>query len=230
MLEVIQHVPFEGPGAVADWSRERGLDLRIRRADLGESLDSASDAPLLVVMGGPMSVLDVEHFPWIEDELNLLGARIAANRPTLGICLGAQLIARAAGSRIVPASEKEIGWFPVRRCTNAGLGHLLPEQFTPLHWHGETFDLPESATLLASSACCPNQAFQLGDWILGLQFHLEATPESVAALVAGAGHEITSGRYQLPAEQILGELPRVEAALHPILFNLLDAITHSDLR
>jgi GMP synthase-like glutamine amidotransferase len=229
MLDVIQHVPFEGPGAVTEWAWQRGLNLRILRADLGESLASAADSPLLVVMGGPMSVLDVEQFPWIEDELNLLRERIATDRPTLGICLGAQLIARAAGSQIRSASEKEIGWYPVQRCTSAGLGRLLPKQFAPLHWHGETFDLPKSATLLASSECCPNQAFQLGQHILGLQFHLEATRESAAALISGAGHEITSGPYQTPAEQIIRELPPAETVLHPILFDLLDAIAKSAL-
>jgi GMP synthase-like glutamine amidotransferase len=133
------------------------------------------------------------------------------------------MIASAMGCPIYPASEREIGWFPVRRVTSDGLGAVLPESFLPMHWHGETFDLPPGALRLAESEIVPNQAFQLGPNCLGLQFHLEATPQTVDELIRGCGHEIGTGAYQQPAEVIAACDQHVRAA-GAILERLLDAL------
>lgn len=224
MVVVFQHVPFEGPAAIADWAQARGEAVKIVHAYQGEDVAVGAEASLLVVMGGPMSVNDTHIHPWIEPELAVLHERIAADRSTLGVCLGAQLIAKAAGSMIYQAAETEIGWYPVQRTTEAGLGRLLPDKFTPLHWHGETFDLPENALHLAKTEACLHQAFQLGQCVLGFQYHIEATRESLAALIENCGHEIGEGRFQMPAEQMLAQASAMTPSLHPMLFDLLDAL------
>ena len=221
-LVVVQHVPFEGPGAVADWASERGVPMAVRRPDLGDPLADARDAGLLVVLGGPMSANDSGRLPWLEEEIGLLRARIDADRPTLGVCLGAQLIARAAGSAVGPGA-KEIGWFPVRRSPGSGAGGALPEAFTPLHWHGETFDLPDGAVRLAETDACPNQAFRLGENVAGYQFHAEATEASVRELVAHASGDISGGPFEQDASAIVDCAARV-AALRPVLDATLDGL------
>jgi GMP synthase-like glutamine amidotransferase len=217
-------VAFEGPAAIADWSAARGHTLAVTRLDRGEALPGPDEFDGLVVMGGPMSANDAHRHAWLPPERRALGAALEAGVPVLGVCLGAQLLAAAAGARVHPAAQKEIGWLPVRRVAAKGLGALLPGTFTPLHWHGETFELPSGATRLAASDAVPNQAFQLGERALGLQFHLEATPASVRALVAHAGHEIGDGPFEQPAEGIVGEAEARSRAVRPILFGLLDAL------
>lgn len=127
-----------------------------------------------------------------------------AGRRVLGVCLGAQMIAHALGARVYPAPNKEIGWFPVEaikgKAANAFDG--FPSRFTPLHWHGDTFELPAGAIHLACGPACPNQAFQLGPRVIGLQFHLEATPESVGTLVDHCADEIGDGSWEMASEAI----------------------------
>src|SRR6185312_16916190 len=146
-----------------------------------------------VIMGAPMSVNDEHLYPWLKEEKILVGNAIESRRAVLGICLGAQMIASAMGAPVYRGREKEIGWFPVRRVAGSGAGALFPKTFTPLHWHGETFDLPAGAIRLAETDAVPNQAFQVGSAI-GLQFHLEATPESIRQLVDNAAHEIEADK------------------------------------
>jgi GMP synthase-like glutamine amidotransferase len=132
-------------------------------------------------MGGPMSVNDPE--PWVEVERSMIRRAIAAETPVLGVCLGAQLIASALGARVFRAQRKEIGWFPVAWTPQAARDPLvedLPDPSNLFHWHGEMFDIPDGATLLASSERCAHQAFRYGDRVYALQFHAEVTPEMIA--------------------------------------------------
>ncbi|MEI7766418.1 MAG: type 1 glutamine amidotransferase [Phycisphaerae bacterium] len=220
-IHYLQHVAFEGPSAIAQWALARGHRITGTHLYRGEALPQVAEFDLLVIMGGPMSVLEESEYAWLRAEKQLVRDVIAAQRSVLGICLGAQMIANALGARVYPGPEKEIGWFPVRRVSTAGMGALLPEVFTPLHWHGETFDLPAQAVRLAETDPVPNQAFALGNRLLGLQFHLEATPESVRELVAADGASIRPGGYQQPAEVIL-ECEKSCQAVHPVLHRLLD--------
>jgi GMP synthase-like glutamine amidotransferase len=220
-IHYLQHVAFEGPAAIAQWAQDRGHQFTGTHLYRGEALPQVTDFDLLVIMGGPMSVLDESEYAWLRAEKQLVREAIAAQRSVLGICLGAQMIADALGARVYPGPEKEIGWWPVRRVSTAGIGALLPEVFTPLHWHGETFDLPAQAVRLAETDPVPNQAFALGKRVLGLQFHLEATPESVRELVVADGASIRPGRYQQPAETILNSAQHGQA-VHPMLYQLLD--------
>src|SRR5262245_38036945 len=139
-LVVLQHVPFEGPAAIANWARARGYGLEVRRVFEGAPLPAPGEADGLVVMGGPMSVNDEGLLPWLAAERRCLAEFLEADRRVLGVCLGAQLLARTAGARVYPAAEKEIGWLAVERLPAAAGSPLasLPERFVPLHWHGET--------------------------------------------------------------------------------------------
>ncbi|WP_421722845.1 glutamine amidotransferase [Bauldia sp.] len=183
----LRHVPFEDVGLLAALFAERGWDLRY--LDVGtDAIDEFAimDADLVVALGGPISVNDVGQYPFLEAEIRALRARLAADRPTLGVCLGAQLIARALDAEVSKAPAREIGWAPIA-LTDAGRDSVLaPLTDVPvLHWHGENVALPDGAKRLAHTDVCPNQAFALGSRILGLQFHLEVDPDRLEPWLVG---------------------------------------------
>jgi GMP synthase-like glutamine amidotransferase len=211
----LQHVSFETPGVLTGYIREGGHSLRIVALFDGDPLPSASDFDALVILGGPMSVHDEGLFPWLRAEKELIAAAISQKKKVLGICLGAQLIAEVAGGRVYPNPQKEIGYWAVE-WTEDGR-KLFPELARGgacfFHWHGETFDLPPGARLLASSEACVNQGFLLGDNVLGLQFHPEVTPEIVRAMVDNEGHELVDGPYIQPAGEMLPQAGAAEPRL-----------------
>jgi GMP synthase (glutamine-hydrolysing) len=185
---ILQHLDREGPGFIADLCRQRGLAVSLLRLDLGVEVPRALDAgDLLVVMGGPMGVSEFAdpRYPFLAQEIALLRASLARQLPILGICLGAQLLAHAAGSRVYPNQSKDRSG-ALRPSPEVGFGDVrllgvdqepalagLPARLPVLHWHGDTFDLPTGAVRLAESDACPNQAFRLGRRAFGLQFHVE---------------------------------------------------------
>ena len=229
-MAVLQHVEFEGPAAVAEWGAGRGVPVCIFPLFRDATLPSLSDFDMLAIMGGPMSANDEARLEWLGREIALVREAIVAGKTVLGICLGAQIIGKALGARVFPGRTKEIGWFPVCRTVgSAPVFDDLPETFTPFHWHGETFDLPPGATLLASSKVTEAQAFAIGHHVLGLQFHLEATEESVRALVKAAAHEIGCGPFEQQPSTILASLNRC-AKLRPLLGTVLDRLTGCDGR
>jgi len=179
VVNVIRHLAFEDMGSFTSVLQAHGYQINYFEAGCDDlfQMDALSDN-LLVILGGPISVNDSEIFPFIDVEIDILRQRIAADKPTLGICLGAQLIARALGAKIYSGDEKEIGWYALNLTTagrQSALRYLGREHCSMLHWHGETFDLPDNAVLLASSDKYPNQAFSYKNNILALQFHPEAT-------------------------------------------------------
>ena len=177
-----RHVPFEDIGLIRNTLEARGI--AVEYADLYEPGAIPPDPArfdALIFMGGPMSVND--PLPYLAWEMRAIDEAARRGQPVLGICLGSQLIARAMGARVYPNPEKEIGWFDIRLTGAAAEDPVLgamPVTSTAFHWHGETFDLPPGACLLASSQRCRNQAFRLGKAIYGLQFHLEVTPRMIA--------------------------------------------------
>jgi len=202
---VLQHVSFETPGLLADEILRRGHPLRTTALYNREPLPDLAEFDALIVMGGPMSIHDEAEFAWLVAEKELIGAAITAGKKVLGICLGAQLIAAVSGARVYRNPVKEIGFWPVKWADPAFAEASAGEQLV-FHWHGETFDLPDGATLLASTEACANQAFSLGDRVLGIQFHPEVTGDIIRAMVEHEGWELAeagSGPYVQGADQIL---------------------------
>jgi GMP synthase (glutamine-hydrolysing) len=147
------------------------------------------------VLGGPIGAYEENNYPWLTNELRLIERRLAAKKPILGVCLGAQLMARALGSKVYPNSAKEIGWSPLRLTLEGErscLKDLAGCNYQVLHWHGDTFDLPSGAQCLASTAITKNQAFSYGETALGLQFHLEIDGADIERWLIGHAHEIAA--------------------------------------
>lgn len=183
----LQHLPEEGLGSIEAWLHAHGHEPVCHRMDQRSALPEARDVAALIVMGGPMSVHDVQAHPWLDAERHLIRRMLQYGRPLLGICLGAQQIALALGAEVQHAAQPEIGWFDVE-LTAAGqqgpMTRALPHRFPALHWHGEQFEIPAGAVHLARSAVCDAQAFRIGHHALALQFHLEMQADGVRALAA----------------------------------------------
>lgn len=188
----IRHVAFEDLGLLAPLLEERGHRVRTLEApsDALDAVDPLAPA-LVVVLGGPIGAEDDAEHPFLRHEAALLERRLRAERPVLGICLGAQLLARALGARVGPSPEKEIGWAPVELTAAGRRGPLRHLEATPvLHWHGDAFELPAGAVPLASTKGCPQQAFAWGETALALQFHAEAAGPPLERWLVGHAHEI----------------------------------------
>ena len=173
----IRHVPFEGLGTFESILNDQKFKIEyLDIATQGISKLRSEDFDLVVSLGGPISVNDRNVFPFIADEINFLKQRLDNDLPTLGICLGAQMIASALGAKIYSSKVKEIGWQPLKLTSDGErtcLNFLNSKNTSMFHWHGETFDLPKGATLLASTPEVPHQAFSWKKNTLALQFHPE---------------------------------------------------------
>jgi GMP synthase (glutamine-hydrolysing) len=197
----IRHVHFEDLGVFEGVLTKAGY--RVRYHDVGvKRLDEVDPlAPdLLVVLGGPIGVYEAKAYPFLEVEMRLLKARLAMRRPTLGLCLGAQLIAAALGARVAPMGHKEIGFSPLTlsEAGRAGpLRHL--DGVSVLHWHGDAFDIPDGAQNLASTPLCATQAFALGPEVLGLQFHPEVAQAGIERWLVGHAAELAQVGIDPPA-------------------------------
>ncbi len=178
---------FEDLGVWGSILRERGHD--VCYIDAGEDLTKAEDADLLIVLGGPIGLGDRADYPFLDDEVSLVRERLDRDVPTLGVCLGAQIMAAALGARVYPNSEREIGWGFVTLVDEAPTFLSTLKDIPVLHWHGDTFDCPKGATLLASTTLTPNQAFSHGR-SLALQFHLEVNGGLIERWLIAYSHEL----------------------------------------
>ncbi|OHX19865.1 glutamine amidotransferase [Chromobacterium sphagni] len=191
----IRHLAFEDLGILQPLLQARGFRIEYREAGV-DRLDGLAleQVDLLIALGGPIGAFDDELYPFLVDELGAIRRRLQARRPILGICLGAQLMARALGAGVAAMGHKEIG-FAELQLTEAGMrSALAPLADSPLalHWHGDQFDIPDGAQRLAASARCPNQAFAIGNHALGLQFHLEADPQRLESWLVGHACELAA--------------------------------------
>ncbi|WP_294541556.1 glutamine amidotransferase [uncultured Rhodoblastus sp.] len=209
---VLRHVAFEGLGALAEILPDFGFETRL--CEIGvEPLPTAEIAgcDLLVALGGPIGVYETEAYPFLVEEISAIAARLRENGPTLGICLGAQLMAAALGAKVAPGPAKEIGYAPLS-LTEAGRASPLAALagVNVLHWHGDNFELPEGAQNLAFTSACPHQAFALGSQGLALQFHAEVEPAALEAWLIG--HTVELGKAGIDPREIRAETARFGAA------------------
>ena len=218
----LQHVPFEGLGSIEPWLIEAGCNITETRFFEATKLPGPDEVDMLIVMGGPMSANDESEFPWLAAEKQFIRRCVEAGKSVLGICLGAQLIASALGARVYPNHVKEIGWFPVQGINAIEKATFrFPARTEVFHWHGETFDLPPGAVCIARSDGCDNQAYQLGKSVIGLQFHLETTPESAAEIVTHCRAELVPSKYVQTEKEILAATPERYRAINSLMDEVL---------
>jgi len=227
-IHYFQHVPFEGLGNIEEWIRTRNHELSATRFYAGDSLPKLGEIDSLIIMGGPMGVYDDKKYPWLAAEKKFIEAAIQAGKKALGICLGAQLIASVLGAKVYPHIHKEIGWFPLRLTGESGEAEVLkgfPPELPAFHWHGDTFNLPVGAERLAETAACRNQAFSYGNDVIGLQFHLDVTRESVGQLIENCAAELVSAPYIQIPQQLLSSADEFEE-IRKYMHKLLDNFVH----
>ncbi len=226
-IHYLQHVSFETPQAIEKWVKEKGHTFTGTHLYKNEALPSVSGFDWLFVLGGPMGVKDEEEYPWLKAEKEFIKSAIDAKKIVVGICLGAQLIADVLGADVHKHHMKEIGWYPVSLTPlgwESPIFSNLPPTFEAFHWHGDTFRIPKGALHIASSECCPNQAFIHGDRVIGLQFHIETTPEGVRSLMEKCAHEFKEeSDYIQEPDKVLEQIGKCQE-LNKTLFLLLDTM------
>lgn len=195
-VHYLQHEPFEGIGCIEQWISNHRYTVTSTRFFENDTLPDTDTFEVLIVMGGAMNIYEEAKFPWLAAEKQFIKKAVEEGKIVVGICLGAQLIADVLGGKVTQNPVKEIGWYPIN-LTDAGkenpMFEGLPETFTVFHWHGDTFEIPDGAIHLASSGPCPNQAYLYKDKVLGLQFHIEVTHETLAAMTTEMDDELTQG-------------------------------------
>jgi len=226
-MHYLQHVPFEGLGSIEEWVSASGHSLTATKFYEEIIYPDLASIDWLIVMGGPMGVYDEDKYSWLAEEKQFIKQAIDAGKTVLGVCLGAQLIAEALGAKVYPNKEKEIGWFDINFTQNALENELFfdaPSKTKVFHWHGDTFDLPENAIHLAYSEGCVNQAFLFNKKVLGLQFHIETTEESLEDIFTYAPKEFSAGNKYI---QSAGEMYAQRGNANPnktMLFAVLDRL------
>ncbi len=230
-IHFIQHVPFEDPAFILNWAAKNKFPVSSGRAYANDPYPDYNDFDLLLIMGGPMSVNDEHLLPWLKTEKIFVKNAIEENKVVIGICLGAQLIASIYKATIRQNPTKEIGWFPVTFNDSACKSLALPfrGEMMTFHWHGETFNLPEGALLLASSEACLHQAFSIGNSVFGFQFHMEVTGFSVERLITHCENEL-DGSLNVQDKEKISSLMNYTQGTNSVLEMFLDWVreTHFD--
>jgi GMP synthase (glutamine-hydrolysing) len=197
---IIKHNSSEGGGLFEKILKEKGWEQEILPLYTGKAWpDSVDFYDLILLMGGPMSANDEDRYPFLKKELPFIRQVLKLGKPVLGICLGAQIMAKALGARVYPGPHKEIGWYFLNQTPSAKsdpLFSLLDSCFLVFQWHGETFDLPNGGICLAGNEAYPSQAFRFGEWAYGLQFHFEVTETMIKTWLGQWGEEIKKAKPQ----------------------------------
>jgi len=226
-IHYLQHEPFEDPGSILEWAKERRHAVSSTMMYENQPLPSVDAFDMLVIMGGGMSVYEEDEFPWLTAEKRFIEQAIRREKAVLGICLGAQLIASALGAAVYKNTYKEIGWFPVtltREGASSRFCRNWPHTFQAFHWHGDTFDIPRGARWTAFSKATSNQSFEYGAKTVALQYHIESTPESVARLVAECANELVSERHYIQPAEEMCDFKTAFPLIRKQLFELLDTM------
>lgn len=223
----IQHVSFEKLGNIEEWINNNNHQLSCTKQFKGDTLPKMEDFDFLIVMGGPMGVYDTDKYNWLKEELLFIKTAIDSNKVVLGICLGSQFIAAAMGAKVFSAPIKEIGWFPIQIKSDPEHSPLSFENFTPtvFHWHGDTFDLPYNAKLIASTNEVAHQAFSINNKVIGLQFHLEQTKDTIKEMITHCNEELLEKGLKIQTEnQIKNEITYFESN-RKAMFGVLDYLS-----
>ncbi|MFT3753505.1 MAG: type 1 glutamine amidotransferase [Paludibacter sp.] len=229
-IHTLMHVPFEGLGCIEQWISKNNHTVSYTRLYEDYQLPNPDEIDWLIVMGGPMGVYDEAVYPWLAEEKKFIKQVIEKGKTVIGICLGSQLIAEVLGAKVYPNKQKEIGWFNLQ-ITEEGKNQKLlngfEEKFTVFHWHGDTYDLPADSIRLFSSEACLNQAFLYNDNVVGLQFHFEATTETLKEMVAHGTSELIENETIQTGEQILAQTGFIDSN-NKKMFDILDYFLELD--
>ncbi len=224
-VHYLLHVPFETPAKINDWAGDRGHEETYSRLYEEAAFPSMDGFDLLIIMGGPMGVHDEEKYAWLGAEKQFIKEAVQGGKPVVGICLGAQLLAHSLGAAVRKNRFKEIGFFQVALTPigwNSPIFKGLPGTFDAFHWHGDTFEIPAEGYHIASSEACPNQAFVYDDRVVGLQFHIESTRQSIEALVKNCGDELREEDHYIQKPEVILDEGRDFSQMHSILYTFLD--------
>ena len=222
-IHCLTHVSFENAANIQAWADSRGHTLRYTHLYKKDTLPDMADFDFLAVMGGPMNIYEHAAYPWLITEKLFIRCAIDAGKKVLGVCLGGQLIADVLGGKVTRNMYPEIGWHPIRLTLQAKMLPLFegfPDELMAFHWHGDTFAIPPGAVPLASSQACANQAFLYTSNVLGLQFHLEYSEDSILTMLKNCENELVPSPYVQNAEQIrqnLRFIPTVQEYLDSLL-------------
>lgn len=227
-IHCLQHIAFETPGYVLEWTAQNGHTVTYTKFYDGEPIYPALETfEWLLILGGAMACYEEDSYPFLIEEKRFIRQCIEAGKIITGICLGSQLLAECMGAKVYPGNYKEIGFLPVA-LTSEGLTHPILQELPPVmelfQWHGDTFDLPAGATLLASSEACKNQAF-IKEKCVGIQFHPEANEVTIKSMIEADRHELVQAPYVHSEEQVLNDLQKLKLS-RTYLFRLLDRIAH----
>lgn len=223
-IHSLHHTPFEGLGCIKDWIDSRKFALSSTFLYESDDLPPLDEFDLLIIMGGPMGVYEEDKYPWLKKEKTFIKSAIEKGKMVLGICLGSQLVAEALGAKVYMNKFKEIGWFPVNfmeEVHNNSLFNFFPDKLIVFHWHGDTYDLPPGVIHLAQSIGCKNQGFLFKDRVIGLQFHLEVTPESLNEMIDGSEDELAKDTYIQTPGEILSMIDNADRN-NRLMFEILD--------
>jgi GMP synthase (glutamine-hydrolysing) len=179
---IIKHIDIERPGLIEDCLRQEKIPFYVLNLESGLHLPKLDDLTHIVILGGPMNVYEEDRYPFLKDEDLFIKEAIQKGKTLLGICLGAQLIAKALGAKVLKAPVKEIGWYDVSLTEEGSKDPFfsyLTNTFPVFQWHGDTFEIPKLGKLIVTSSSVPHQAFRYGEGVYGLQFHLEVTEEMI---------------------------------------------------
>ncbi len=227
-IYAIQHVAFEDLGSLEDTFYQLGFRVRYFEAGVDDLSKAYEHKGLTIILGGPIGVNETEDYPFIQKEIDLLKVRLSNDLPTIGICLGAQLIATALGAKVYSGTTKEIGWSKLT-LTDHPINPLNTLQnIEVLHWDGDTFDLPENAKLLASTEAYPHQAFSVNEHILALQFHIEASADSMEKWLIGHTCELRNASINISKlrEDNQKFAPQLEPVASQIIKNFMTSLVN----
>ncbi|HRS61857.1 MAG TPA: type 1 glutamine amidotransferase [Spirochaetota bacterium] len=226
-IHVLQHTEAETPGFILHWASDMGYSITQTKFFEDYTFPPIEAFDFLVIMGGPMSVNDIRDYPWLKEEIAFIKRAIDSDKIIIGICLGAQLIARALGAIVKKNDYKEIGWHRIYKTgtqTEVPVFDCIPDGAYVFHWHGETFEIPDGATHIFYSDACRNQAFIYKDRVIALQFHPEVTFQLINNMIADLSEELNDeGEYIQNTNEILegvNNICNINFYMHSILDKL----------